>query len=146
MLYKKLLVLSRACEDLTKQFPLRTPEREVCGILCGRIDEKSAIVTRIRPIPNRSHRAHDFSVSTSDYRRTCRAAAEANEEPLAFYHSHQGSVKPSLRDRDLPAITGIPAVIFTIEDGRIYLCCFTVSKTYEGIREIPCSVVRGCPP
>lgn len=145
MFYKELLVLPCAREALTKQFSAIAPEREVCGILCGFIDNSSAVTTHIRPIQNLSRLAHSFCVSTSDYRRTCQAAAEADEKTLAFYHSHRGSVTPTLRDRDLPTITGIPAVIFTIDGGRIYLYCFTVAKTYDGIQEVPCSVVRGPP-
>ena len=142
MLYEKLLVLPCVRETLARQFSANAPGREVCGILCGCVDNSSGIATHVRPIRNISPLAHGFCVSASDYRQACRAAVEADEKALAFYHSHRGTVTPTLRDRDLPIVTGIPALIFTVDGGRIWLYCFTVVKTYGGIREIPCRVVR----
>jgi proteasome lid subunit RPN8/RPN11 len=76
---------------------------ECCGIMFGRDQADGRIVKRLRPVANvydPAERYHRFSIDAKQLMDAEKAAADAGEMVLGFYHSHPDHpARPSETDR-----------------------------------------------
>ena len=92
---------------------------EVCGLLGGFLEGfGTAVATVVHPLQNLCLCKYSFAVDVEDFCRERDAIEQKGLVALALYHSHRhGSTQPSSRDRKLPWITDLPALILAWDGG-----------------------------
>jgi proteasome lid subunit RPN8/RPN11 len=75
-----------------------------CGVMIGRDQAGQRLVERLEPVANvwsESERRRRFEIDPRDLMRIDKAAGEAGQSVLGFYHSHPDHpARPSETDRD----------------------------------------------
>ena len=101
-------------------------EKEVCGLLVGLPKGPGAWdVTHVHPLANISLRKDSFAVDVEEFCRDRALLQSRGLTILALYHSHtDGSTRPSIRDLELPRLTGLPSVILAHGDQGLAMECF----------------------
>ena len=95
------LVLSRSQRRQIETAARRHWPEECCGILIGRRDGATSLVSRAIDVRNARSAARErgYEVAAVDLVAAHRAARERGEEIVGFYHSHpEGGSRPSLED------------------------------------------------
>jgi proteasome lid subunit RPN8/RPN11 len=76
---------------------------ECCGIMYGRDTKEGRVVEKLQAVPNvydEAERYHRFSISPKQLMEAEKAAGEAGQLVLGFYHSHPDHpARPSETDR-----------------------------------------------
>lgn len=115
-----IVLLAREREALVADCVARYPE-EACGLLIGRRDNDTVVVTRVAPSPNLSRAPRtSFEIDTKlrlDLARELRGGPTA---VVGLYHSHpEGDAAPSATDRARAWEPDLVWVIVALERGRV---------------------------
>jgi proteasome lid subunit RPN8/RPN11 len=88
-------------------------QAEICGLVGGETIGPGVVrATSVYPVKNQSRDSHSFAIDVGTFRRTTDSIRQGGDEPIAVYHTHpDGDVSPSLRDLELPEVTGLAILI-----------------------------------
>lgn len=87
-------------EHATRGYP-----HEICGLLIGRRDGTTSLLSEVVPVENvwedAGEHSHRFQIAPEVFLREERRARERGEEILGFYHSHPDHpARPSATDQE----------------------------------------------
>jgi proteasome lid subunit RPN8/RPN11 len=117
-----MLKLSRELHGQIKAHGVASYPYEGCGLLLGRVDGGTNIVSAVRPLPNvwpdREEQRERFRIAEDDWRDTEIEAMMTDLDVIGIFHSHPDH-PPVASPRDLAwaAFPGYSYLITRIADG-----------------------------
>ncbi len=93
---------------------------EICGLLIGKIENKTAIVKKIKFTPNVSESPILFTIDPLTLYETYMEAEKRGEEIIGIFHSHPSSSQPSAIDIEYMKLNPIVWLIIGIRNKEHY--------------------------
>lgn len=94
----------------------RSPDREICGLLCGPVDGEPTI-TNVISLTNHSKKDSRFEIRLNELASCSQSILQQGLKVHAIYHSHpSGNLTPSFSDIMFARTTQIPLVIFAMKN------------------------------
>lgn len=104
IIHASTLVLPAALVQRIREEGQAAYPDECCGVMIGRDQGDRRLVERLEPVPNvwnEAERRRRFEIDPRDLMRIDKAAGEAGQIVIGFYHSHPDHpARPSETDRE----------------------------------------------
>jgi len=116
----KRIKISR--KDLRKiiEESIKNLSMEICGLLMGKIDNKTAVIKRIKFTPNISESPIRFKIDPLTLYETYMEAEKRGEEVVGIFHSHPSSSQPSALDIEYMQVNPVVWLIVGVRGKENY--------------------------